>query len=312
MKLLDEMLLHAWKCFIGIFILAAPFVASASDALPDLIARIKPSVMAVGFYQETQNPRFGFRGTGFVVAGGNLLVTNAHVIERSDDASRESILVVHSKGDSAQAGIRRAAVVHLDKAHDLALLRFDGSPLPALELGKPAGAREGQLVAFMGFPLGSALDLGAVAKGWLADRLAQIVHASTGADCVANMGGDLRVISPGEPWVVAADAGREETHMELDDAGLATSGIGHRAWEGGHHIIDPRTGRPAKTAWDSVSVLAGTAAGANTASTACIVIGDQGPRWLADKGLDGWFVGPTGERLVGRWQQLRHVDAARA
>lgn len=159
MKLLDVMLLHAWKCFIGVFILAAPFVASASDALPDLIARIKPSVMAVGFYQETQNPRFGFRGTGFVVAGGNLLVTNAHVIERSDDVTRESILVVHSKGDSAQAGIRRAAVVHLDKAHDLALLRFDGSPLPALELGKPAGAREGQLVAFMGFPLGSALGL---------------------------------------------------------------------------------------------------------------------------------------------------------
>ena len=172
--------------------------------------------------------------------------------------------------------------------------------------------RPGQPAAKVRIPPGSALDLGAVAKGWLADRLAQIVHASTGADCVANMGGDLRVISPGEPWVVAADAGREETHMELDDAGLATSGIGHRAWEGGHHIIDPRTGRPAKTAWDSVSVLAGTAAGANTASTACIVIGDQGPRWLADKGLDGWFVGPTGERLVGRWQQLRHVDAARA
>jgi FAD:protein FMN transferase len=172
--------------------------------------------------------------------------------------------------------------------------------------------KPGRPAAQVRIPAGSALDLGAVAKGWLADRLAQIVHDSTGADCVANMGGDLRVISPGEPWVVAADAGPEETHMELENAGLATSGIGHRSWKGGHHIIDPRTGRPAETPWDSVSVLAGTAAGANTASTACMVLGDQAPRWLADKGLDGWFVGPGGERMVGRWQQLRHPETARA
>lgn len=172
--------------------------------------------------------------------------------------------------------------------------------------------RPGAPAAQVRIPPDSALDLGAVAKGWLADRLAQIVHRSTGADCVANMGGDLRVISPGEPWVVSADADCDETAMELEDAGLATSGIGHRAWAGGHHIIDPRTGRPALTCWDSVSVLAGTAAGANTASTACMVLGDQGPQWLSRMGLDGWFVGPMGERLVGRWHDLRHVDATRA
>ncbi len=170
----------------------------------------------------------------------------------------------------------------------------------------------GRPAARVRIPAGSALDLGAVAKGWLADRLAQIVHASTGAECVANMGGDLRVISPGQPWVVAADAEHDETAMELEDAGLATSGIGHRAWAGGHHIIDPRTGRPAQTAWDSVSVLAGTAAGANTASTACMVLGPQGPQWLAGMHLDGWFVGPHTEQVVGRWSLLRGVDAARA
>jgi thiamine biosynthesis lipoprotein len=100
--------------------------------------------------------------------------------------------------------------------------------------------------------------------------------------------------------------------MELEDAGLATSGTGHRAWAGGHHIIDPRTGQPAHTPWDSVSVLAGTAAGANTASTACMVLGAEGPRWLAEMGLDGWFVGPRAEQLVGRWSQLRGVAMARA
>lgn len=172
--------------------------------------------------------------------------------------------------------------------------------------------RPGSPSAQVRIPAGTAVDLGAVAKGWLADRLAQIVHASTGADCLANMGGDLRVISPDEPWVVAAEAGDENTAMELQDAGLATSGIEHRAWAGGHHIIDPRTGLPAATCWDSVSVLAGTAAGANTASTACMVLGDRGPGWLADKGLDGWFVGHGGKEMVGRWHQLCHAEVARA
>jgi thiamine biosynthesis lipoprotein len=95
----------------------------------------------------------------------------------------------------------------------------------------------GRPAARVRIPSGTALDLGAVAKGWLADRLAKIVYTSTGADCVANMGGDLRVISPARPWVVAADAEHDETAMELEDAGLATSGTGHRAWAGGHHII---------------------------------------------------------------------------
>lgn len=176
---------------------------------------------------------------------------------------------------------------------------------PSIEI-RPGGA-----AAQVRIPPGSALDLGAVTKGWLADRLTQIVNSSTGADCVANMGGDLRVLSPGQPWVVAAQAddGRE-TSMELTDAGLATSGVGHRSWGGGHHLIDPRTGLPAETPWTSVSVLAGTAAGANSASTAAAILGDAGPDWLADIGLDGWFVGPHTEQSVGRWVQLRQAPAA--
>ena len=98
--------------------------------------------------------------------------------------------------------------------------------------------------------------------------------------------------------------------MELTDAGLATSGVGHRSWRGGHHLIDPRTGLPAQTPWTSVSVLAGTAAGANAASTAAAVLGDAGPAWLAGMGLDGWFVGAHDERCVGRWAHLRRASVA--
>jgi S1-C subfamily serine protease len=147
------------KGLLGAALLSMSFWTAAADALPNLIARIKPSVLAVGFYQETQNPRFGFSGTGFVVGDGHLLVTNAHVVERATVTIDDASLVVHSLGGSGQAGIRRAEVIYVDKAHDLALLRFDGSLLTPVELGKTDLIREGQSVAFMGFPLGDALGL---------------------------------------------------------------------------------------------------------------------------------------------------------
>lgn len=147
------------EAILGFVILTSSVVATAADSLPNLITKIKPSVMAVGFYRETDSPRFSFSGTGFVVGEGNLLVTNAHVIGRTGDAPDDSSVVVQATGGSGQATVRRATIVQVDKAHDLALLRFEGSPLPAVELGKADQVREGQSVAFMGFPLGSALGL---------------------------------------------------------------------------------------------------------------------------------------------------------
>ena len=163
----------------------------------------------------------------------------------------------------------------------------------------------GRSEAKVRIPADSALDLGAVAKGWLADRLATTVHASTGFDAMANMGGDLRVVAPREGWIVAADPdlpGREPVAFDVEDAGLATSGVGHRSWEGGHHIIDPRTGHPADSAWSSVSVMAADAAGANAAATAGFISGDEGPALLEGMGLDAWFVAEV-DCAVGRWPQ---------
>ena len=57
----------------------------AAPARADMIAsiaRVQPSVLIVGGYKETNNPRFSLAGTGFVVGDGNFAVTNAHVIDR--------------------------------------------------------------------------------------------------------------------------------------------------------------------------------------------------------------------------------------
>ncbi len=54
----------------------------------------------------------------------------------------------------------RAAVVQaIDTEHDLALLRLSGTPLPTLQLGDADAVREGQAMAFTGFPLGMILGL---------------------------------------------------------------------------------------------------------------------------------------------------------
>lgn len=166
----------------------------------------------------------------------------------------------------------------------------------------PAGTR-----ARVRIPAGVSLDLGAVGKGWLADRLADIVSAALGCGVIADMGGDLRIVGAGEPWVVSVDPGTSAPHsLQIADGGLATSGTGRRQWRtadgtAAHHIIDPRTGRPAEITWSSASVLAADARGANTAATAAIILGPDAPKWLADRHLDAWLVGPGGQTRVGRW-----------
>ena len=44
---------------------------AAAAELPELVAAAKPSVLPVGTYNATDSPRFGFRGTGFVVGDGD-------------------------------------------------------------------------------------------------------------------------------------------------------------------------------------------------------------------------------------------------
>jgi thiamine biosynthesis lipoprotein len=161
-------------------------------------------------------------------------------------------------------------------------------------------------------PAGAQLDLGATAKAWLADELAERLAEQTGLDVVANMGGDLRAIGT-RPWVVGVEhaaPGAPPAALEVLDAGLATSGIGHRRWlttDGpAHHLIDPRTGASAVTRWWAASVLAATATAANTAATAAVLLDARGPQWLERRGLSAvltaWSgAGPASRVEIGAW-----------
>lgn len=139
---------------------ALPITAHAD--LPAVIDKVKPSVVIVGSYKANNSPRFRLRGTGFVIGDGNTAVTNAHVLPDSSEDFSDSSMVVQVRGAANVLQTRTATVLALDKEHDLAVLRFDGPRVPALTLGDSDAVREGQAVAFMGFPIGGALGFSAV------------------------------------------------------------------------------------------------------------------------------------------------------
>lgn len=137
-------------------------VRTVHAEMSSAIARVKPSVVIVGTFKATNSPRFNLRGTGFVVSGGtavdsNLVVTNAHVLPQPGQEDIDSALVVQVRSGSSDLQMRGVRVLEVDRVHDLALLQMDGPAVSGLSLRDSAGVQEGQVVAFMGFPIGGAL-----------------------------------------------------------------------------------------------------------------------------------------------------------
>jgi S1-C subfamily serine protease len=139
-------------------VLALAAAGAGAAELARTVAAVKPSVVGVGTFERTRSPATVFVGTGFVVGDGLDVITNAHVVpEALDPARREQLGVVLADGNNVV--FRPAELVTRDVEHDLAHLRLSGTPLPALALAAPDSAREGQALAFTGFPLGMVLGL---------------------------------------------------------------------------------------------------------------------------------------------------------
>ena len=135
-----------------------PVAQTGGAGLPDTIQRIKPAIVAVGTFMPLRQGQQDLRGTGFVL-GGNHAITNNHVIPDKLDAGRREVVAVFVPAADNRAEVRPAKVVARDAEHDLCLLRFEGPALPGLRLGKDAEVREGQAIAFTGFPILAALGL---------------------------------------------------------------------------------------------------------------------------------------------------------
>jgi S1-C subfamily serine protease len=132
--------------------------SAAGEEATATIERVKGSVVPIGTYQKTRTPPFEFRGTAFVVGDGTLLVTNAHVLPGVLDTTRlETLGVILPSTERDKVQFREAKQIAVDPGSDLAVLKVGGSPLPAMRVGNSDGVKEGQMVMFTGFPIGSAL-----------------------------------------------------------------------------------------------------------------------------------------------------------
>lgn len=140
------------------FITGTVNAGAGNQPLVDTIASIKPSIVGVGTAQKTRRPPNILRGTGFVVADGLHVITNAHVIPEKLANKKLEYLAVFA-GQGRMSDTRHARTVAIDKEHDLCLLQIDGPPLAAMDFGEDRQVREGELYAFTGYPLGAILGL---------------------------------------------------------------------------------------------------------------------------------------------------------
>ena len=137
------------------------------------------------------------------------------------------------------------------------------------------------------------IDLGGIAKGWIAERAAQLLSQYTAA-CAVNAGGDIFMIgypNGKDSWEVGLEDPRDPQVdimlLLLQEGAIATSSVVKRAWKQGdvqrHHLINPRTGEPANTAWLSVSVLAPHATAAETFAKAFLMANEIETQYLGEE-----------------------------
>jgi thiamine biosynthesis lipoprotein len=201
------------------------------------------------------------------------------------------------------------ATFHVVAARDGSTFRAEFEAVPgwrAVELDEDA--------ATVRVPSGVELDLGATAKALACDRSAAVAAAVAGGALVG-LGGDIAVAgeTPAGGWPVkiaddhAARLDAPGPTVAIAGGGLATSSTTVRRWYSGthalHHLVDPRTGRPAQSRWRTVSVAAETCVDANVASTAAFML-DDAPTWLAEHRLPARLVSVEGETTcVADWPE---------
>lgn len=138
------------------------------------------------------------------------------------------------------------------------------------------------------------LDLGGVAKGYIADELADLFIAHGVGRFVINLGGNVVVrggrpadasarppVAAGSPWRIGIinplDPAHNRAIVDMADGSVVTSGIHERRFTKRgvtyHHILDPATGMPAKTDLTSATIIAPRSMDCDGYSTTALMLG---------------------------------------
>ncbi len=171
--------------------------------------------------------------------------------------------------------------------------------------------------SLISLPHGLSLDLGGIAKGWIAERAAMLLSEYSSA-CGVSAGGDMYLVGlPKEQlsWPVELDdplhPDQKLALMHLPPGGVATSSITKRAWKQGekmrHHLIDPRTGEPAVTEWLSVTVIADHTDLCEVFAKALLIAGPREAQALAENADISFLAVDRLGNICGTQKSLEYV-----
>ena len=131
----------------------------------------------------------------------------------------------------------------------------------------------------------AGIDLGAIAKGYIADQVKTYLKKHGIKHAIINLGGNVDVIGTkpdGSKYNIGIqkpfdESGEAITSVQLKDQTVVTSGIYERYFKKNgklyHHILDPRTGYPCENNLYSVSIITDSSTKADALSTTCFLLG---------------------------------------
>ena len=146
-------------------------------------------------------------------------------------------------------------------------------------------------------------DVGAIAKGYIADRLKDFLIKKGVKSAIINLGGNVLCIGSkpdGTPFKIGIQkpfADRNETEAVMDIAGksVVSSGIYERCFKQGgklyHHILNPQTGYPYDNGLISVTIISDQSVDGDALSTTCFALGlEDGLKFAEKKGVQAVFI----------------------
>ena len=157
-------------------------------------------------------------------------------------------------------------------------------------------------------PAGMQIDLGGIAKGYIADRVAELIGQKAYAGIIS-LGGNVYTVGkkPDGSRFSVGITNPDATYtykgvIYTESCTVVTSGTYERGFNFGgvrfHHILDPKTGWPAQSDLVSATFVMDSSMAADALATACIVVGSEKSLELAaSQGLDAMFIKKDGTVL---------------
>lgn len=165
------------------------------------------------------------------------------------------------------------------------------------------------------------IDLGGIAKGFIADKLGDFILSRGVNSAMINLGGNIKVIGSkvdGSDWNIGiqkpfADRNEVIGSVKVKDKTVVSSGIYERyfEYEGKiyHHIIDKTTGAPSESDLEGVSIIGESSTTADVLSTTCILLGSEKGMELIEntEGVEAVFVKRDGSVTQSSGALLKKV-----